>query len=137
MHQVPQVLRSPSETFRVSHTGHKQDSGSDRKLPVKQSCASSTDDTCLACKKRGHQIHTCNVFKRGIFAERISVVRESGLCINCLRKRHMAEKCRAPPMCKKCTKHHRKLLHRDANYLSQRTSEKEDGKEETHVAKPM
>ena len=45
-----------------------------------------------------------------------------------------AEKCRAPPMCKKCTKHHHMLLHRDANYLPQRKSENEEGKRETHVA---
>ena len=47
----------------VSHTAHKQASGSDRKLPVKQSFALSTDVTCLASKKRGHHIHTCSVFK--------------------------------------------------------------------------
>ena len=35
----------------VSHTAHKQASGSDRKLPVRQSFALSTDVTCLACKK--------------------------------------------------------------------------------------
>ena len=35
----------------VSHTRHKQASGYYRKLPVKKSYASSTDDSCLACKK--------------------------------------------------------------------------------------
>ena len=58
----------------VSHSGHKQASNSDRKLPAKQSYASSTDDTCLVCKKRGHQIHTCSVFKGWLFADSISVV---------------------------------------------------------------
>ena len=48
----------------VAQVGHKHASGSDRKLPsVKPSYAISTDDACLACKKRGHQIHTCSVFK--------------------------------------------------------------------------
>ena len=37
-------------------------------------------------------------------------------------------------MCQKCTKHHHMLLHSDANYLSQKKPEKEEGKEETHVA---
>ena len=35
-------------------------------------------------------------------------------------------------MCKKCTKSHHTLLHRDANFLPQRKPE-EDGKEETHM----
>ena len=47
----------------VSHSAHKQASGSDWKLPVKQSYSTSTDDMCLACKKRGHHIHTCSVIK--------------------------------------------------------------------------
>ena len=104
----------------VSHTGHKQASGYDRKLPVKQSYASSTDDTCLACKKRGHQIHTCSVFKGWIFANRISNIREQGLFMNCLRKGHIAKKCQQPLMCKKCTKCHHTLLHRDADGLPQK-----------------
>ena len=37
-------------------------------------------------------------------------------------------------MWKKCTKHLHALLHRNVDYLSQRKSEKEDGKKETHVA---
>ena len=115
----------------VSLTEHKQASGHDRKLPVKQTYASSTDDTCLTCKKRGHQIHTCSVFKRWIYADRMSIIREQGLCLNCLRKGNMAEKCRAPPMCKMCTKHHHTLLHRDADSVPHKRDE--DGKEETHV----
>ena len=30
-------------------------------------------------------------------------------------------------MCKKCTKHHHTLLHKDADYLPQRKSENEEG----------
>ena len=117
----------------VSHTTRKQASGSDRKLPKKQSYASSTDDLCLAYKKQGHQIHTCSVFKGWMFADRINIIRELGLCVNCPRKGHIAEKCWAPSMCKKCTKNHHTLLHRDADCLSQKKPG-EDGKEETHVA---
>ena len=117
----------------VSHTGHKQTSGSDRKVSVKQSYATSTDDTCLACKKRGHQIHTCSVFKGWLYSDRISFVRKSGLCINCLRKGHIAENCRAPPMCKKCTRKHHTLLHRDVDSVPQE-KHKDDKVEETHVA---
>ena len=121
----------------VSHDGHKHASRSDRKIPsIKLSYALSTDDACLACKKRAHQIHICNVFKGWILADRISVVRELyvGLCMNCLRKGHIAVKCQAQPMCKKCTKQHHTLLDRDDDNLSQRRSKNAEGKEETHVA---
>ena len=120
----------------VSHTGHKQASGSDRKLPVKQSFTSSTDDTCLACKKRGHQIHTCSVFKGLMFAGRISIVGELGLCMNCLRKGHMGREIlstRNVQKMHKASSYMYVLLHRDADCLSQKKPE-EDGKEETHRA---
>ena len=50
----------------VAQVGHKHASVSDRKIPsVKTSYGISTDDACLACKKRGHQILTCSVLKEG------------------------------------------------------------------------
>ena len=50
----------------VTQVGHKHAYGSDRKMPsVKPSYGISNNDACLACKKRGHQIHTCSVFKEG------------------------------------------------------------------------
>ena len=45
----------------------------------------------------------------------------------------MAENCRAPSMCKKCTKKHHTLLHRDADSVPQKKTQT-DGKEESHVA---
>ena len=54
----------------VAQVGHKHASGSDRKIPsVKPFYAISTDNACLACKKRGHQIHTCSVFKGRTWAD--------------------------------------------------------------------
>ena len=119
----------------VAQVGHKHASGSDRKIPsVKPSYAISTDDACLACKKRGHQIHTCSVFKGRTWADRFSVVKDLGLCMNCLRAGHIAEKCRAPSMCRKCTRHHHTLLHRDADNSTQRKPDNAEAKEEAHVA---
>ena len=118
----------------ASHAGLKHVSGSDRKTPsLKPSFVSSTDDACLACKKYGHQVHTCNVYKGWTYADRMGMVKEQGLCMNCLKKGHIAERCRAPRMCKKCTRQHHTLLHRDADHASSRKSD-EEAKEETHVA---
>ena len=119
----------------VTQVRHKHAYGFDHKmLSVKPSYAISTNDACLASKKRGHQIHTCSVFKGWIWADRISVVKELGLCMNCLRAGHIAEKCRAPSMCKKCTRHHHTLLHKDADDLTQKKPDNVEGKEEAHVA---
>ena len=95
---------------------------------VKPSYAISTDDACLACKKRGHQIHTCTVFEGRTWADRISVVKDLGLCVNWLRAGHIAEKCRAPSM------HHHTLLHRDTDNSTQKKPDNVEAKEETRVA---
>ena len=54
--------------------------------------------------------------------------------MNCLRAGHIAEKCRAPSMCRKCTRHHHTLLHRDADNSTQRKPDNAEAKEEAHVA---
>ena len=101
---------------------------------MKPSYAISTDDACLARKKPGHQIHTCNVFKGWIWADKVGVVKELGLCMNYLRAEHIAEKCRTPLMCKKCARRHHTLSPRDADNSTQKKPEKAEGKEEAHVA---
>ena len=78
-------------------------------------------------------MHTCMLFNKWILTDRISIIRELRFCMNCLRKGHRAEKCRAPPMCKKCTNHHHTLPYWDDNYLSEKKPGKEEGKEDTHV----
>ena len=132
MYRIPQVLRSLCKTSWECVPYGAQTSlwiWLISSLLNNPSHQSSTDDTCLACKKRGHHIHTC-ILKGWIFADRIRVAWEQGFCKNCLRKGHIAVKYQAPLKWKKCTKHHHMLLHQDANYPSQRKSEEEDCKEE-------
>ena len=80
-------------------------------------------------------MHTCSVYQGMTYLRIGSVSSEKlGLCMNCLRKGHIAEKCRAPPMCKKCIKHHDTLLHMGVDNLSQMKPDNAEDKEETHVA---
>ena len=54
--------------------------------------------------------------------------------MNCLRTGHIAEKCPAPSMCRKCTRHHHTLLHKDADDSTQKKPDNAETKEEAHVA---
>ena len=100
---------------------------------LRLSYVTCTDDTFLACKKSGHEVHICSEFKGWMYADRISAAQELGLCINCLRNGRIAEKCRAPPMCKKCTRNHHTLLHRNADSVPQEKPKRDDKVEETHA----
>ena len=112
----------------ASLTGHKQTSEYDCKFFAKQSYSSSTDDTCLACKKC---VHTWSVFKEWMLSCRISAVQKLGLRMSCLKKGHITEKC-LHHQCAWNARCDYTLLHRNAECLSQKKPE-EDGKEETHV----
>ena len=81
-------------------------------------------------------MHTCSVFKGWMYmyAEMSSFTRKFVLCINCVGKGHIAEKCRAPPICKKCTKSDHTLLHRVVDSVPQEKPKKDDKVEETHIA---
>ena len=103
----------------VCHTGHNKPPDLIKScMPVKQSYALSGNVMLLACKKQGHEIHTCS-FLRDEYLQIGSALFESylSMCMNCLRKGHVAKKCQSPPMRKKCTKHHHTLLLRDDDYL--------------------
>lgn len=127
--EISKIPWSPCKTFwECLSYGTQQASGYDCKWPVKHSFALSTDVTCLAGKKQGHQIHTSSVCKGWIPVDRISVVQEIGFYMSCLRKGHKAERSCAPPMCKKCTTHHYTLWHKDADYLSQKKPKNEEGR---------
>ena len=54
--------------------------------------------------------------------------------MTCLRAGHIADKCRAPSMCRKCARHRHTLLNRDADNSTQRKPDNAEAKEKAHVA---
>ena len=72
-------------------------------------------------------------FKGWIHEDKISIVWELRSCMNCLKRGHLAEKCHAPQMCKRSTKFHHPLLHRDVDQ-TQMWPEIKKGNDESHVS---
>ena len=56
------------------------------------------------------------------------------LCMDCLRTVYIGKKCRAPSMCKKCTRHHHTLLLMDADNLTKKKPDNAEAREEAHIA---
>ncbi|XP_041765140.1 uncharacterized protein LOC121589934 [Anopheles merus] len=63
------------------------------------------------CKKNGHSIASCNVFKGTNTQERMRVVSEKRLCRNCLKAGHLAHACASKYNCQQCSQRHHTLLH--------------------------
>ena len=85
------------------------------KATTKGAYTAVSDNRCVACKKETHPLSTCGRFQRMSRDERWELIKRSGICMNCLKVGHMANKCRASPACKKCRKTHHTLLHIDVS----------------------
>ncbi|XP_076247771.1 uncharacterized protein LOC143187438 [Calliopsis andreniformis] len=65
--------------------------------------------TCPICNEQ-HSIWSCETFHNQSVKDRITTVKKSALCTNCLRKGHLPESCRGGS-CRICSKRHHTLLH--------------------------
>ena len=90
---------------------------------------------CVACHKETHP-STCGKFQGMSREERWALVKGHGCCMNCLKVGHMANKCRARPACKKCSKTHHTLLHVDVSKPLDEGKAEESASSVTHVPQP-
>ncbi|PIK49544.1 hypothetical protein BSL78_13562 [Apostichopus japonicus] len=67
---------------------------------------------CQLCKGE-HDLEECQDFTQKPLVERLTVVKQRGLCFNCLKKNHTARACRSSARCGKadCNWKHNTLLH--------------------------
>ena len=68
---------------------------------------------CYICKG-AHFTQGCEKLVNDNLSERLDIVKNLNLCLNCLRSNHSVENCNAS-MCKTFKKRHHTLLHRDDN----------------------
>lgn len=68
-----------------------------------------TQTSCSFCKQ-SHLIYNCTAFKNLPVNQRIEEIKKLGLCLNCLKGKHIAAQCRHTN-CRQCNKKHNTLLH--------------------------
>ena len=69
---------------------------------------------CACCKKSGHGLPRCPDFLKLSPMQRYSIVRNSGLCYNCISGRHRTPECKSKFTCRVCSRStHHSLLHRE------------------------
>lgn len=76
---------------------------------VTASHAITGDVKCTYCKGH-HLIYQCKSFQSLTVSERANQAKWKGLCLNCLRSKHLAKDCLSGG-CKSCGKKHNTLLH--------------------------
>lgn len=94
----------------------KSDSKPPKKFPPRPVDAYSADvnaSPCVACKMGKHPLYSCTKFRGLLHEQKLSILHENRLCINCLGSGHYSKECRSNYRCKKCQRPHHTLLHRD------------------------
>ena len=73
----------------------------ERKVVTKPSYAASVEDNCVVCKTAKHPLYGCKVFYGFPHTRKMTIVRDNGLCLNCLQPGHFAKQCRSVRKCQK------------------------------------
>ncbi|XP_055701634.1 uncharacterized protein LOC129800889 [Phlebotomus papatasi] len=80
--------------------------------------ASGGSGTCVCCQLNTHKLYQCDKFKQLSPFDRLTIVRDNGLCRNCITQTHLTKDCPARG-CFKCNSKHNSLLHDSFALVSQ------------------
>ena len=128
-----------------THCGETADSG-DQKWskgsPAKKAkskpsyTASMSNDgksKCVVCKGDKHSLTGCAAFQGLLCLQRMDIVRENGVCLNCLKPGHFAKECWSLVRCRKCKQHHHMCFHGENLEDERRPKAANSSKERTDV----
>ena len=122
--------RERSQTFNTSAQNYTHSSASSNSYPTATSLSTITEPAnCNLCNKR-HPTEKCWNWNKMTIDERVSKIKELGLCFICLNKKHIAKYCKKN--CSKChEKHHFILCKKVSKNLNVQTNpKKQEGKDE-------
>lgn len=70
-----------------------------------------TDVSCLFCEG-DHELKSCSEFEKKVHKDKITFLRQNGICFGCLLKaRHISKDCTGHLSCSICKKNHPSALH--------------------------
>ena len=76
------------------------------------STSGQTGNNCIACNVGSkHPLHACSKFKAFSHENKLTLLKNSKLCFNCLRPGHFVKMCKSNQHCKACRRPHHTLLH--------------------------
>ncbi len=106
-----------AQASETSVKQHKSDSHMSKrtppggKLPSFTSVSDSTITSCTICKTEKHPLYACTRFRSLTHDRMMSLLKEHGICMNCLRPGHFVRQCKSQHRCRKCQRPHHTLLH--------------------------
>ena len=83
----------------------------------KMSYTVAADDGCNLCESR-HPLYACKQYRQLSHDDKLALLMEQRLCMNCFCKGRIARKCPAASMCTKCDRPYHTLLHIEEGKLN-------------------
>lgn len=117
--QTLEAVARRSQSIQVSTNSRQAGT-----LKTIASHAAITNTKCNYCKGN-HQIYYCKQFQGLSASERSNQIKLKGLCLNCLKGKHLAKDCLGRT-CKICEKRHNTLLHDDRDISKGHKQEQEN-----------
>lgn len=116
-----QTLEAVARRDQSTHvSNNSRQAGS---LKTTASHAAITNMKCIHCK--GNHQNQCKQFLSLPVNERSNQIKSKGLCLNCLKGKHLAKDCQSST-CKMCERKHSMLLHDDRNFPRKHKSVQEN-----------
>ncbi|XP_055622089.1 uncharacterized protein LOC129765697 [Toxorhynchites rutilus septentrionalis] len=91
-----------------------------------------SESVCEVCAG-SHLNYKCPSFLNMNVGQRVSKVKQIGLCFNCLRKGHQIRACPSDKSCSKCSKKHHTMLHYEREFYLEPESQSLNTTEESEV----
>ena len=79
--------------------------------PQRPAYATNTSENCVACRNGKHPLYTCKDFRTMSHEKKMAIVKDNGLCLNCLKPGHFLKKCPSDQNCRKCHNPHHTWMH--------------------------
>ncbi|XP_055622774.1 uncharacterized protein LOC129766280 [Toxorhynchites rutilus septentrionalis] len=89
-----------------------------------------SDSVCDVCTG-SHLNYKCPSFLKMNVGQRVSKVKQIGMCFNCLRKGHQIRDCPSDKSCSKCGKKHHTMLHFEREFCTEPKSQSSNTSEKT------
>ncbi|XP_055715024.1 uncharacterized protein LOC129809241 [Phlebotomus papatasi] len=89
----------------------KADSRPGNNTKKKTALVATEANRCKCCNGSQHPLYKCQIFTQKSPSDRLKVVKNSGLCWNCLSSSHETSNCTSTHTCKQCHASHNTLLH--------------------------
>ena len=67
----------------------------------------------ILCQNEKHPLYVCPKFKSLSHDQKVSLLKDNNLCMNCLSSGHFIKQCKSVHNCRKCQKPHHTLVHVD------------------------